>query len=116
MLSSFLAAAGLLALQPAMASPDYLERQDVRSFIDSVHENHGISISELERVMGAVRYQPTVVRLTTPVPSSAPSPARSYKDYREKFLTPELISAGTRFWMENAAHLERMDRGPAEAA
>ena len=109
-LSSFLVAAGLLVLQPAIASPDYLARQDVRSFIDSVHENHGISIPELERVMGAVRYQPTVVRLTTPVPSSAPSPARSYKDYIEKFLTPELITAGTRFWMENAAHLERAEQ------
>ena len=94
MMSSFLAAAALLAWRPATAGPDYLERLDVRSFIESMHEKHGIEMSDLERIMAAVQYQPTVVRLTTPMPSSAPSPARSYGNYRAKFLTPELISAG----------------------
>ena len=73
MMSFLLLAAGLLAWQPAAAGPDYLERADVRSFIDAMHEKHGIGTPELERILGAVRYQPVVVRLTTPVPSSAPS-------------------------------------------
>ena len=107
MMSSFLAAAALFAGRPATAGPDYLERLDVRSFIEAMHEKHGIEISDLERIMGAVIYQPTVVRLTTPVPSSAPSPARSYTNYRAKFLTPELISAGAQFWTANAEYLQR---------
>lgn len=96
----------LLAAASAQAS-GYLERADVRSFIEVMSEEHGIDTADLERVLGAVRYQPTVVRLITPTPSSAPSPARSYENYRAKFLTPELISAGKDFWTEHAVELRR---------
>jgi membrane-bound lytic murein transglycosylase B len=109
MVSSLLLAAGLLAWQPAAAGPDYLARADVRSFIEAMHEKHGIETSDLERILGAVRFQPVVVRLTTPMPSSAPSPARSYSNYRAKFLTPELISTGAQFWTEYAAYLHRAE-------
>ena len=101
----------LLAAQPVSASSDYLSRPDVRSFIDSMSEEHGIETSDLERILGNVRYQPAVVRLMGPAPSSAPSPARSYSRYREKFLTPALISAGSRFW---SLHAEELARAEAE--
>ena len=101
----------LLAAQPASASSDYLSRPEVRSFIDSMSEEHGIESSDLERILGDVRYQPAVVRLMGPEPSSAPSPARSYSRYREKFLTPDLISAGSRFW---SLHAEDLARAEAE--
>jgi membrane-bound lytic murein transglycosylase B len=101
-------AASLLAAQP-VASSDYLSRPDVRLFIDLVSEEHGIEISDLERILGDVRYTPAAVRLIGPVPSSAPSPARSYSRYRTKFLTPELISAGSRFWSLHAKDLARAE-------
>jgi membrane-bound lytic murein transglycosylase B len=109
MIWSFLLAACLLASQPASASPDFLSRPDVRSFIESVAKEHGIALSELERILGDVRFTPVAVRLTGPVPSSAPSPARSYARYRARFLTPELISAGSSFWSLHAEDLARAE-------
>jgi membrane-bound lytic murein transglycosylase B len=102
------AVALLFAAQPATSS-DYISRPDVRSFIDSVSEEYGIAIAELERVLGKVRYTPAAVRLMGPPPSSAPSPARSYSRYREKFLTDELIAAGSRFWTLHAEDLRRAE-------
>lgn len=108
-LSSILLAACLLAAQPAMADSDYLSRADVRSFIDALSEEHGIDRSQLERILGEARRLPVVLRLVNPVPSSAPSPARSYARYRDKFLTPELISAGSRFWTQHEKALHRAE-------
>jgi membrane-bound lytic murein transglycosylase B len=81
----------------------------VRSFIDSMTEEHGIESAELERILGDVRYTPVAVRLIGPAPSSAPSPARSYSRYRAKFLTPEMISDGSRFWSRHASALGRAE-------
>jgi membrane-bound lytic murein transglycosylase B len=109
LMSSSFVAACLLVVQPVMAASDYLSRADVRSFIESMSEEHGIASADLERILGNVRYTPAAVRLIGPVPTSAPSPARSYERYRAKFLTPELISAGSRFWSLHAEHLARAE-------
>jgi membrane-bound lytic murein transglycosylase B len=106
---SFLAAACLLAVHTAWAGADYLERPDVRSFIDAMSRDHGIDSAELERILGDVRYSPAAVRLIGPPPSSAPSPARSYSRYRAKFLTPALIFEGSRFWAQHAQYLARAE-------
>ena len=102
-------AVGLLAAQPVFGSSDYLSRPEVRSFIDSVSEEHGIESAHLERVLGDVRHVPAVIRLIGPAPSSAPSAARSYSRYRAKFLTPGLISAGSRFWATHEEDLARAE-------
>ena len=107
LLSSFLLTAGLLAAQPVRADADFLSRMDVRSFIESMSQEHGIESFELERILGDVRYTPAAVRLIGPVPSSAPSPARSYARYRERFLTPAMIADGSRFWSLHAKDLAR---------
>jgi membrane-bound lytic murein transglycosylase B len=99
----------LVMAQPTLASADYLSRAEVRAFIESIAAEHGIETSVLEEIFGAARYTPAAVRLIGPMPSSAPSPARSYSRYREKFLTPELISTGTQFWSTHAEELRRAE-------
>ncbi len=56
----------LVATMPAFASPDYLSRPDVRSFIDSMTEEHGIERADIERILREVRYTPAAVRLIGP--------------------------------------------------
>jgi membrane-bound lytic murein transglycosylase B len=106
--------AALITLVSVPASPatppaDFLARADVRSFIESMRDEHGIEVADLERTLGDVRHTPAAVRLIGPPPSSAPSPARSYERYRERFLTPDVISAGTQFYSKHAEFLRRAE-------
>jgi membrane-bound lytic murein transglycosylase B len=106
---SALIAACLFASQPALASPAYLEREDVRSFIETMRDEHGLEVSHVERVLASVRVDPVVVRLIGPPPSSAPSPARNYSRYRAKFITPDLIQTGAHFWKQHGEALARAE-------
>lgn len=104
-----LAAACLGAAQPSLADAGYLARPEVRSFIDEMSRDHGLESHWVKRVIGDARQQTAVLRLVNPEPSSAPSPARSYSRYRSKFLTPELIATGARFWAQHADTLQRAE-------
>jgi membrane-bound lytic murein transglycosylase B len=111
LLSPILVAACLLMAQPASAGSTYLSRPEVRAFIAAMSEQHHIDRAYLERILGDVRATPAVLRLVNPEPSSAPSPARSYSRYRAKFLTPDLISTGSKFW---SLHEDALQRAEAE--
>jgi membrane-bound lytic murein transglycosylase B len=104
-----LLAACLLAAPRVVEASDYLTRADVRAFIESMRREHGLETAHLERILGDARHTPAAVRLIGPPPSSAPSAARSYARYRERFLTPTLIEDGLRFWSEHADHLARAE-------
>jgi membrane-bound lytic murein transglycosylase B len=101
-----------LSSHTAAAAGEYLSRPDVQSFIEAMQTEHGLELAELERVLGEVRYQPTVVRLIGPEkPKTAavkPIP-RSYPRYRAKFLTDMRISAGVRYWDMHEEYLRRAE-------
>jgi len=100
-----------LACGATSAHADYLSREDVRSFIETMHVEHGLELKELERVLGEARYQPTVARLIGPErPTSAVRPVRSYPAYRAKFLTKSRIAAGVRYWDAHEKYLLRAER------
>jgi membrane-bound lytic murein transglycosylase B len=61
-----LVAAGLFATSPVVVGSDYLARADVRAFIDSMHQEHGVERALLERVLGNARHTPAAVRLIGP--------------------------------------------------
>jgi membrane-bound lytic murein transglycosylase B len=107
----FAISACLAAVRSAQAGPEYLARPEVQSFIEAMSTEHGMDSGYVERILRAVRPAPAAVRLMGPPPSSAPSPARSYARYREKFLTPDLIGTGSRFW---TTHVEDLARAEAQ--
>ena len=98
----------LLGAHSANASTGYLARPEVRQFIQTMQTEHGLDVSELERILGDARHLPVVSRLIGPErPKTAPPPVRSYPRYRAKFLTQSRIAAGTRFWDLHEADLRR---------
>jgi membrane-bound lytic murein transglycosylase B len=97
----------LLSMLPAQAS--YLARDDVRNFIRTLELEHGLDAAEVERVLGAARFQPTVVRLIGPERPKQPPPVRSYPAYRARFVTQSRIAAGVQFWNAYEAELRRAE-------
>lgn len=107
-LSAFFLLAGSLHAHSAHAA--YLAREEVRSFIATLEAEYGLDATELERVLGAARYQPTVARLIGPErPKTTVPPVRSYPAYRAKFLTKARIAAGTAFWEMYEVELRRAE-------
>jgi membrane-bound lytic murein transglycosylase B len=99
----------VLCGQAAAASTEFLSRSEVRSFIEAMHSEHGLEVAELERILGEVRHQPSVVRLIGPEQPKSVQPVRSYPAYRAKFLTNSRIAAGTAYWDVYEAHLRRAE-------
>jgi membrane-bound lytic murein transglycosylase B len=102
-------AALLLCVPPAKADAEYLARAEVRSFIESMHLEHGLEREALERILGEARRQPAVMRLIGPERPTTLQPVRSYPAYRAKFLTKPRIAAGARFWEIHHEHLTRAE-------
>ena len=87
----------------------YLSRPDVQAFIGTMHAEHGLELTELERILGDAQHQASVVRLIgVPKPKSA-QPVRSYPAYRAKFVTRTRIEAGKRYWDLHDKHLRRAE-------
>lgn len=100
---------GLLLSAEAAQCSDYLARPEVQSFIESMSTEHGLEVSELERVLGDAQYQSAVVRLIGPERSTPASGPRSYPAYRAKFLTKHRVAAGVRYWDLHASDLRRAE-------
>lgn len=95
-----LAAAGTAAAAPASA--DYATRPEVRAFIDEMVAQHGFVEAELQAVFAQARYSADALRLIAPAP---PTFKRSWRVYRARFLDPQRIREGLRFWRDNEGWL-----------
>ncbi len=105
-LASLLVAPAMAAKPPAVASPNYAQRQDVREFIDEMVRDYNFDAPSLRRFFSKVRYQPTVVNaMSRPVVE----PPKWY-EYSPRFLNSARIDAGVTFWRGNAATLDRAQR------
>ena len=87
----------------AAAQPGFAERTEVQSFIAEMSARHGFIRKELETLFDRAQFDPDVIRLITPKPRGE----RSWQAYRANFLNERRISAGARFWSQNAKTLAR---------
>jgi membrane-bound lytic murein transglycosylase B len=101
------ALASALAAPAAARSPPpppYASRSEVQRFIDEVVDEHGFDRSQVERVLNAARYSPTVERLMQP---PIPFGQRNWLDYRSRYVEDRRVQAGVAFWRANSAALDR---------
>lgn len=88
------------------ANENYLERQDVISFIEKLSEQHQFSKSDLTELLGGVEKQEKVLEaIQRPAEKK-----KNWEEYRAIFITPKRIEKGMQFWTENAQTLALAER------
>lgn len=83
-----------------------VDRPDVAEFIDEMVKNHDFGREALRNVLGQAQIKASIIRKI-----SAPAERRlTWGEYRKIFITRERIKAGTEFWRDNRAMLERISK------
>ena len=98
----------LLATQTTTAGiiqrGDYLQRDDVKAFIDRMQREHDLPREKLESILAQATPQQRVLELI-----SRPAESKPWRDYRPIFVNEKRIAAGVRFWEENEDLLQRAE-------
>ncbi|MEF7616273.1 lytic murein transglycosylase B [Aquincola sp. MAHUQ-54] len=91
------------------SAPDivtYGRRDDVMAFADDTAQRHGLDAAWVREQLAGARYLPSVARLIMPPPAGT---AKNWAAYRSRFIEPERIAAGLRFWLTHEAALARAE-------
>ena len=88
------------------ASPSYVERPEVRAFIDEMTAESGFDRGRLRRIFASAHYQPQIVAA---MQRPLLEPPKWY-EYAPQFLSPRRVDAGVAFWREHEATLDRAAR------
>lgn len=83
---------------------DYLQRDDVRAFIDDMARRHALPAERIESILAQASRQERVLELI-----SKPAESKPWRDYRPIFVNDRRIRAGVRFWEENEQLLENAE-------
>jgi membrane-bound lytic murein transglycosylase B len=81
-------------------------RQDVRDFAAQLAERHELPLDWVLEHLAKARPQAAAQRLIMPPPAGT---AKNWAAYRERFVEPQRIAAGMRFWQDNAEALQRAE-------
>jgi membrane-bound lytic murein transglycosylase B len=101
LLAAVLFASGARAAPPQMP---YGKREDVRAFIRELVERYGFVEHELRFLFSRARREPAILAAITPPKDPQ---ARSWLEYRARFVTEARIAEGAQFRRRNAAALAR---------
>ena len=79
---------------------------------DDIAARQGLEPPWVRSAIAKAQLLPVVVRLMQPAPAGTP---KNWSAYRGRFIDPVRIRAGTRFWRDNRAALERAEQAVAIA-
>ena len=85
---------------------NFSEWQAVRDFEDDMVQRNGFERAEVAAAIGKLRFIDSAVQLVKPAPPGKP---KNWQAYSSRFIEPIRISAGVRFWNENATELARAE-------
>ena len=86
------------AMSTAMASGDYLDRSEVKSFIQTFCKQHQYLEASLYDLLGNVKKQTQVLEaIRRPAEKK-----KNWQEYRKIFITEKRVSEGLRYWAKNA--------------
>jgi membrane-bound lytic murein transglycosylase B len=92
---------------PASPATGYgSQRDDVRAFAAEVAERRQLPADWIEAQLAQARHQPSAQRLMMPPPAGT---AKNWAAYRDRFVEPQRVLAGARFWQDNADWLQRAE-------
>lgn len=90
----------------SVASENYLERIEVKSFIDDFSKRHQYPKASLTALFENVKKQSQVLEaIQRPAEKK-----KTWQEYRKIFVTPKRINEGLQFWAENAQTLAAAER------
>lgn len=84
------------------AAENYAARGDVREFVNAVADRHGFARADLLKLFAHARFQAPVIKFIMPPRDPG---IRSWRSYRGRYIEPQRIRAGLRFWDEHEAIL-----------
>lgn len=79
-------------------------KPDLQAYAREVATSRNVPLDRVQSILKQARYNATVAKLMTP---SATRIRRSWVTYRNRFIEPVRIKAGTEFWREHRAALDR---------
>jgi membrane-bound lytic murein transglycosylase B len=88
------------------STPVDVDSPEVAAFIDEMVSTHDFDRDGLREVLGQAEIKQSIIKkISTPAERTL-----TWGEYRKIFITKERIKAGTDFWQENRAMLERINR------
>jgi membrane-bound lytic murein transglycosylase B len=93
--------------QASPAAAAFADRAEVRAFAAELAERHALPPDWVSAQLAQVRPQPAAQRLMMPPPAGT---AKNWAAYRDRFVEPQRIAAGLRFWNDHEAWLERAEQ------
>jgi len=88
------------------AATSYANRPEVRAFAQEVAERRQLDVGWVETQLAQAQRQQSAQRLMMPAPAGT---AKNWAAYRSRFVEPQRVQAGARFWQEHDEWLQRAE-------
>lgn len=106
-LSSFFALTTIAGLAVASTDTDRTQDPDIREFAARMQDEYGFDRDALVQTLSAVEPSDTVLQAIMP---AATAERKSWFRYRARFMTPQRIRGGVKFWQTHRHVLKRAEQ------